>query len=123
MFFFYLSFNCNQSPATKRVFPLFYYTYFNQSRSKKGVFLYFALIVTKALPKKGVCSTFALTLTKAMAQWVFFSIFALILTKAMSQKVFSLFCPYSNQSPTRIIVNEYDQEIPQSQTADNPVAP
>ena len=25
--------------------------------------------------------------------------------------------------PYTIIVNEYDQEIPQSQTADNPVAP
>ena len=38
---------------------------------------------------------------------VVFSIFALNLTKALSLK----------------IVSEYDQEIPQLQTADNPVAP
>ena len=30
---------------------------------------------------------------------------------------------YHYQLERSIIVNEYDQEIPQSQTADNPVAP
>ena len=45
---------------------------------------------------------------------------------------FSMFCrsmfrhrPHNNSGPENAskIVNEYDQEIPQSRTADNPVAP
>ena len=58
-----------------------------QSPTKKGAFLYFAIILTKALPKRLFYSIFALNLTKALPQRVILSIFAVILTKALSKRV------------------------------------
>ena len=48
--------------------------------------------------------------------------FSIHITK-LEQAVTKTSCTYFCLSLTAKIVSEYDQEIPQSQTADNPVAP
>ena len=59
---------------------LYFCPYSNQVPVKKGVFLFFALILSHALPKRVFFRIFALTLTEALPQRVSYSIFTLILT-------------------------------------------
>ena len=82
--------------------PLFY-----PKPSHKGCFLYFYPYCNQSPTKMVFYSTciFALTLTKALPQRVFVFICALILTIALTQRVvYSIFCPYSNQSPIKSAV-------------------
>ena len=53
-------------------------------------------------------------LAKAQQKRVFFYTFALILSKALPKRVFSLFCPYSNQSPVkRVFAGSLTKALPQ----------
>ena len=76
------------------------FTFFNRSPTKKGVFLYIALNLTKALHKGCfLLVVFCLFLTKALPQRVFNSFFALILTKTQPKLCFSLFLPLFQPKP------------------------
>ena len=78
----------------------FYIADFLRCYTKKGVFPYWALILTNTLLKGCFSLFFALILTKALPKNGVFSIFVLILTKSkLYQKwCFSLSFPYSYQS-------------------------
>ena len=81
-------------------FFLFFLCYPDQSPAAKCFSIYFC-------PYRVFHAICALSLTKALPQTVFFSIFAVILTKPSPKRVFSLFCPFSKQSPTKKGVSLY----------------
>ena len=79
----------------------------------------FALILPRALSQRVFFYYFCPFSNQSLASKSVFSIFARFLTNHLPQREFSLLLPLFKLK----INSEYDQEIPQSQTADNPVAP
>ena len=59
-------------------------------------FLYYTLILSKALPKRVFFSLFLPVFSPCPIQRGFFPFLALILTKAIAKSVFLYFCPSSN---------------------------